>query len=136
MKTPKQKLVLKHVDLMNFTTSAETNLDATLKKHRLQLGDNECAILFSVMGNQAVFLRAPTEVEIAGKANVLYVSTRFKLRDAKKDGHHASAWWENLPELYIQAEAFGMDVVALRGRIDDFFEKLGMVEPRKLRSVG
>lgn len=128
------KLKLVHVDLMNFTSSAETNLDATLKQHRIHLGDNECAILFSMMGNQGVFLRAPQEVEMGEKKNILYVSTRFKLRDPK--GHHAAAWWDDLEEFYAQAEAFGMDVASLRPRVQAFFEKLGMVDAQKLRSVG
>jgi hypothetical protein len=129
------KLKLAHVDMMNFTSSVEANLEASLKRHRIRLGDSECAILFSMMGNQAVFLRKPTEADLNGTRNVLYVSTKLKLKEPG-EGRHPKAWTDDLEEFFAQAAAFGLEVTGLRSRVIDYLASLGKVPERKIRSVG
>lgn len=130
------KLRLVHVATVNFQSSDATNIQAEIKGHGLRLGPHDCGLLFSMRGNQCVFFRAPTAVELNGQPNTLYVSSRFRLEDARKETSHASNWVDDLPEFFAQCEAFGMDITSLRTRVMDFFSATGATEERRVRSVG
>lgn len=137
MKPTKLKLV--HVDTVNFSSTDANNIEASLRAARLKMGPGECALLFSVMGNQCAFVRTPKDVELSpGERNTLYVSTRFNLRNAAKDhyGERGSSWEENLAEFFTECEAHGMEITGIRSRVYDYFVSLGKIEEHKVRSVG
>ncbi len=125
------KLKCAYVEQVNFQATEATNIEAEMKRRKLELAPSECALLFSLTGEQAVLVRRPEGVEfVPGAKRTLYVSVKFRLT-----GGHTS-WLDHTDEFFEWCERSGMEVSSLRTHVNEFLAKLGHRDARKVRAVG
>lgn len=122
------KIKVTHVETVSFIRSEMTNINTQIEKAKLKLAPNEAAILFSMMGNQVVLVKRPEVVQMGKRQRRMYISTRVRL-----DG---GTWYQNLKELFIALEEFGLDITGMRTHVLAYAEAVGKYTARRLKAVG
>lgn len=122
------KIKVTHVDTCSFIRSEMTNLNNQVEKAKLKLAPNEAAILFSMMGNQVILIKRPEVVQMGKKQRRMYISTRVRL-----DG---GTWFQNLKEMFVAFEEFGLDITGMRTKVLEYAEAIGKYHARRLKAVG